>query len=457
MAETSEIPPAAAAAAVMEAPPSEASPAPAPMSMSDAGRDPESHSTLVDIETGLPAWFCVLGSFFFLFPSFGFMQSIGTVQSYLQLNQLSSYSTGDVGWISGMYTFLGLMLTIQIGPMLDHYGPRILAPVGAVLTIATFLLLAECKTYWQFMLTLGVLGGIGGAIDGVVAVACIGKLFVRRRGLAMGIALTGSSVGSIIFPLVLRSTLPTLGWRWSLRILALIVASVMIPGVFCFLPFPRLIHALSPNSPPRRDAAVLNLAAFRSPAFVFVTAGLFTLEFVIFGFSGLLPTIATGAGFTPENGYTLIAIIGAASCFGRVIPGMVGDRVGHFNVLLVMIAVTIVFMGTLLVPFGTTSGPVLYAFSALWGFGTGSFLSITPVCLGKTCEAKDYGRYYGTMNFVISFALLISVPLSGIMLQNMGSQALAGLFIAVVFLAGACYIAARALLIGKWVSPKTKI
>lgn len=61
------------------------------------------------------------------------------------------------------------------------------------------------------------------------------------------------------------------------------------------------------------------------------------------------------------------------------------------------------------------------------------------------------------MNCVISFALLIALPTSGSMLDTMGAQALAGLLTAVVFLGGACYLAARALLIGQWLSPKTKI
>ena len=63
----------------------------------------------------------------------------------------------------------------------------------------------------------------------------------------------------------------------------------------------------------------------------------------------------------------------------------------------------------------------------------------------------------GTMNSVLSFALLIALPLSGLMIENMGAQALAGLLIAIVFLGGGCYFAARALLIGKWFALKTKI
>jgi MFS family permease len=303
------------------------------------------------------------------------MSSLGTVQSYLSTNQLSDFTTGEVGWISSVYLFLSLLLNVFVGPIFDVYGPRLLSPLGAVGIVTMFLLMAECKTYWQFMLCLGVFGAIGSAFTMVVAVSSVGKIFVKRRGLAMGIALTGSSFGSVIFPIILKYTFPALGWKWSMRIMALVAVCAMVPGVLCFLPYMR--YAPSNSGQPRPKGNVLTLRAFRNPAFNLVTAGMFTLEFIIFGTGGLLPTIATGAGFSPEDAFVLLSIIGSASCVGRVIPGIVGDRIGHFNVIMVMMAVTIVFMGTMFVPFGN-SAPVLYAFSALWGFGSGSFLSITP-------------------------------------------------------------------------------
>ncbi|KAJ3532443.1 hypothetical protein NM208_g8432 [Fusarium decemcellulare] len=413
-----------------------------------------------DIESTLPPWICVLGAFLFAIPSFGFMQSVGTLQSYLKLNQLSEYSTGDIGWITGMYMFLSYFFNIQVGPICDHYGPMVVGPIGVIMTVASFLVLAECNTYWQLMLCLGIFGSLGGAVIATVAMSAIGKLFTRRQGLAMGVALTGSSVGAILFPMLLRSTLARLGWRWAIRILAFTIAGIIIPGLLCFVPFEKLARSL-PNHATSRSGGpagvVINFAAFRSTPFSFVTGGSFLLEFAIFGIAGLLPTIATNTGFSPEDGYTLLSILGVGSCIGRILPGLFGDLVGPFNVILIMTATTLLFMATLFIPFANKSESVLYAFSALWGFGSGSFLSVTPVCVGKTCEARDYGRFYGTWTFFVSFSVLLAIPLSGLLLDNMGTQALAGLLTAVVFLGGVCYVAARALMVGKLLSPKIKM
>lgn len=194
----------------------------------------------------------------------------------------------------------------------------------------------------------------------------------------MGIAITGSSVGSILFPVMLRSTLASLGWKWALRILALTIAGIIVPGVFCFIPFQRLARSLPHHEPQRQGKAVINFAACRSYAFTFVTGGSFLLEFAIFGIAGLLPTIAVDTGFSPEDGYTLLSVLGVGSCMGRILPGIFGDLVGHFNTILLMTAATLLFMATLFIPFASKLESVLYAFSVLWGFGSGSMLSVSP-------------------------------------------------------------------------------
>ncbi|KAF4125988.1 solute carrier family 16, member [Geosmithia morbida] len=415
----------------------------------------------IDIESTVSAWICVLGSFLFMIPTFvtGMMQSVGTFQSYLHLNQLQDYSAGDVGWITGMYMFLGMFASIQVGPLIDQHGPRILSVIGAVSVSATFFMFAECKTYWQFMLCFGVFGGLSLAIACTIGVTVVSKIFVRNKGLAVGLSMTGSSVGAVIFPIVLRSLLPKMGWAWSIRIIGFLVIGVLTPAILCLVPYTRLSRLIaSPTGPSvqPKKISLLDFRAFRSVAFTLVAAEYFMIQFVISGISGLLPVIATGAGLTVESGYTLLSIVGGASAFGRVIPGTVGDRVGHFNVLLVMTAVSFILLVVMFVPFGSNSR-VLYAFSALWGFCSGSFLSILPVCVSKTCEAKEYGRYYGSVNFVVSFALMISIPANGTMIEEMGLQALGGLLAGVLAIGGICLFAARAQLLGTWFSLKTAI
>ncbi|RKL51024.1 hypothetical protein BFJ72_g477 [Fusarium proliferatum] len=400
----------------------------------------DNESAAVDIEKSFAAWrhFSPITRHSHLL---GMMQSVGTFQSYLELNQLSDYSAGDIGWIPGMYMFVSMLVAIQVGSFLDQRGPFAMSIVGGGGIVIMFVLLAECKRYWHFMLCFGIFGGLSTAIAGTIPVAVVAKLFSRKRGFAIGIALTGSSTGTVIFPIMLRSLLPKLGWSWSMRILAFVILGIFTLGTICFIPYRRLVKLVNMPIAKKGGLSLLNFSAFRSVAFTLVCVMFFATQFVLYGIGGLLPTFAIQAGLTAETGYTLVSIIGGASAFGRVIPGLIGDKLGHYNVLIFMMALTLVFMGTLFVPFGDNS-VVLYVFT---------------VCVGKTCEPKDYGRYYGTMNFVISFSLLIAIPSSGTMIDKMGTQALSGFLMGVLALGLGCLFASRAVLAGNWFGIKTKI
>ena len=55
----------------------------------------------------------------------------------------------------------------------------------------------------------------------------------------------------------------------------------------------------------------------------------------------------------------------------------------------------------------------IYLFSAIYGFTSGSILSIAPACVGQICHTKDFGKRYGTAYFALSFADLLGIPIGG--------------------------------------------
>ncbi|KAI1616893.1 MFS transporter, MCP family, solute carrier family 16, member 10 [Exophiala viscosa] len=396
-------------------------------------------------EGGLEAWLVLAGSFLALFVSFGFMVAIGTIQEFLQQHQLSHYTSRDIGWIPSVFVYLALGLGIWVGPLFDRYGPRWLALIGSVAYTAMMFLLAECKTYWQFLLCLGFLGGIAGATLTTTSMAVVSHWFKRRRGLAVGIAMCGSSFGGIAYPLVLRSSFPKYGYAWSMRILAFMIMGCLI--LSNILMKPRL-----PPSPAAKKAKIISLELFGDLKFTFFTITVFGFEIVLFGALGILPTYANYSGKYPvDTGFYIIAVMNGVSCIGRIIPGYVSDIIGRFNTLLIMIVFTLILMLALWLPFGETSLAALYAFCALFGFGTGSWMALTPACIGQLCEAEQFGRYYGTMYFIASLATLVCVPISGELVETVGPQVMVGFMCAVLGLVLVTFSLSRWACLGwKW-------
>ncbi|KAJ5689580.1 hypothetical protein N7462_003972 [Penicillium macrosclerotiorum] len=94
-------------------------------------------------EGGLAAWIVVAGSFMLLTCTFGMMSTVGVLQSYWEIHQLREYSSSTIGWISSAFVFLNLLLSVQVGPLFDRYGPRWIMVVGSVLYVLSIVLLGS--------------------------------------------------------------------------------------------------------------------------------------------------------------------------------------------------------------------------------------------------------------------------------------------------------------------------
>jgi MFS family permease len=399
-------------------------------------------------EGGLQAWLCVLGSFLLLLPSFGLMVSVGTLQDYWHEHQLKAYTPRDIGWIPSVYVYLALGLSIWVGPLFDRYGPRVLTIVGSILHITAIFALAECKKYWQFMLCLGILGGISGALITTAGLVAVSHWFDKRRGRATGVAMIGNTVGGTIIPLILRATFPRYGWAWSIRILGFIMLALLLLGNV----FVKGRLKPTPLSPARaKKSSMMSFHLFADARFTFLAISVFGIEIVLFGCLGILPTFASTQGYPPAAGFYLISVMNGVSCLGRFLPGFLSDYAGRFNTLLLMIFLTLVVMLVLWLPFGATNLTALYIFTAFFGFGTGSWMALVPVCIGQLCRAEEFGRYWGTCYFVASLATLVCVPIGGELVVSVGPQAMVGFFCAVLFLSMLSFALSRWACLGwKW-------
>lgn len=147
---------------------------------------------------------------------------------------------------------------------------------------------------------------------------------------------------------------------------------------------------------------------------------------------------------------------------GRYSSGFTSDKYGRFNTMTLTLIFSIAITFCLWLPIGSlpeeqtsSSSPgalaLLYIFSLLFGFGSGSVISLAPVCFGQLCKASEYGQYYGTGYSLVSFATLICIPIGGALLPAIGTQGLVAVFGCVYMVSFLCFIMARwACLDYKW-------
>lgn len=86
------------------------------------------------------------------------------------------------------------------------------------------------------------------------------------------------------------------------------------------------------------------------------------------------------------------------------------------TILVCIFCVFALWLPAILLPKSAAVMPLLIAFAPIFGFASGSNISLTPVCVGQLCRTRDYGRYYATCYSVVSFGCLTGVPVAGALL-----------------------------------------
>lgn len=240
----------------------------------------------------------------------------------------------------------------------------------------------------------------------------MGHFFKERRGFATGVASTAGSLGGVIFPLMLQSLFDRVGWAWAIRILCFICLALTIVANF-------LIRS---RLPPLEFASVHpDIKIFKNRAFLLTTIAVFLLEFALFIPLTYISSYALSQGFSEPFSFQILTVLNAGSVFGRILPGYWADRMGPFNANILSVILSIISILAVWLPAGKTT-PGLVIFAILFGFASGSNISLIPVAIGRLCRTQEYGRYYATCYTIVSLACLIGIPIAGKILLACGGD-----------------------------------
>ncbi|KAI0838474.1 MFS monocarboxylate transporter [Hypoxylon sp. FL0890] len=421
------------------------------------GIDDEQSSLHVIIpDSGLQAWLAVIGSTAAITASYGVTNSIGTFQSYLATHQLRDFSNRDVGWIPAVNILFTFIVGIQSGPLFDRYGPRWLLAGASLLYVLglTGMAFTGCggagdicapgvenaRAYVILMVTWGLACGVAAAVITTVSLAVITHWFDARKGLATGIAYAGSSLGGVMFPLVMRDTLSRLGWGWSVRIIMFVVLALLLVAN-------ALIKGRTEEFRPRRTAnrvKLLDLSCFTDMRFLWITIGIGMFEFVVSAVLGILPSWAVAEGFDETTAFAVLAVYNAGSFFGRIISGAVSDRFGCLNTVSSVLVWSLAVIFALWLPVTRDRLPLLYIFAAVLGASTGSIMSMAAVCISQLCKPRDFGRYLGTSYSLVGLFCFLSIPICAEILEALGP------LISIILFGAFLAIALVAFVLGRW-------
>lgn len=309
-----------------------------------------------------------------------------------------------------------------VGTLYDKYGPRQLIFWGSILHVFGLMMCSLGTQYYQILLAQGVCSAIGVSAIFQPSMNCMNGWFDKKRGAAFGIVATGSSLGGVIFPIMVSRLIRQVGFPWAMRTCAFLILALLI--------FTNLtVRTFQPIRPQKLTRTLL-AQPFRELNFVFLCAGFFCFTFGIYIPIDYLPVQALDAGMDPNLAQYLLSILNAASLFGRLFSGIMGDRIGRFNMFTVVCALTGLWVLALWIPSSGTGG--IIAFAALFGFCSGAYVSLIPALVVQISPLREIGLRMGIMFFVGSISGLVTTPISGAILGQdknwVGVKVFAGVF-----------------------------
>ena len=308
------------------------------------------------------------------------------------------------------------------GELIDRYGPRLIMPIGAIMTGTALILLSRSMALWQVYVTFGVLGAIGCAAVHITPMTAVASnWFTRNRGLAISLVVAGPGAGQLLILPLLQGLIQRTGWRNTYLVFGLAVLIIPTALVRLFLyrrPSDKGL-ILEEEARPQRSE-VTEVDGRTTTEFVVVdkqwaetdwtiakavrTQRFWTLMLVLaLVASGLfliglhLIAYLEDKGYSPQIAAYVMGFQGFINIFGTLLGGMLGDRIGRERTLSLGV---LFYIGCIV--FLNLSGLVvslflLVGFVLLYGVGWGMAFPALMASAADLFQGKHFGSILGVL------------------------------------------------------------
>jgi len=302
---------------------------------------------------------------------------------------------------------------LLLGWLSDRIGTRKILVFGAIAFGLGVFLSSRIESLWQFYLYFGILAGIGRGADRAPLLSAVLQFFRRRKGLAVGITLSGTGVGTLLFPWLARYVISVIDWRAAFAVMGLLSWLILLPAAFIIRkPRPGEAEPESADARARHTEAkgilgrenqdwtvaeVLNNRVF----WIFVATGLACC------ISHSLPlahivAYASDRGITDLSAAGILGVIGVSAAVGRLMWGVTSDIIGARKTVFCCIALQTLAM--FLVAFANSLS-AFYLFAVGFGLAYGGVLPLYAVVTRELFGMRRFGTVYGMHSFVTSFGM----------------------------------------------------
>lgn len=326
----------------------------------------------------------------------------------------------EISFVFSFSIFLMFVVGAFAGPAADRLGPRRVIAAGMVLIGIGLTAASQARALWHLYLLYGLTIGLGVGFSYVPAVGTVQRWFLRRRGLASGIAVSGIGAGTLIGPFVATWLIGLMDWRGAYVVLAAVCVVVGLIGALLIEHSPER-RGLAPDgdapAPVRAGSGPVVVsgsdlkAALKSRPFILYAAATFLTSLGLFTPLVHLPNYARDHGLGDEAGVILLGLFGVGSLAGRFLLGAIADRYGRRPTL----AATFAIMGAMcLLWWASTQVWSLGIFAVVFGTCYGGFVALSPSLMMDYFGGKNVSGIIGILYSAAGIGALAGPTLSGL-------------------------------------------
>ena len=330
----------------------------------------------------------------------------------------------DMGWSRAGISFTAVLNFLAMGfgsflwgSLSDRFGTRAVVLAGGVLLGVGLISASHAAELWQFQLLFGILVGLAAGSFYAPLIATITRWFTANRSLAVALVSSGMGLGSLLIAPLSRWIITNYDWRTAMLTIGSLALVVVIPASLFVRRPPALAHA--GGAAAGADGQDYTLAqVLRTPQFAAIALTHFACCAAHSGPIFHMVSYAIDCGISSMTAATVFGITGLASLSGRIVCGLIADRVGAKQTLIAGLAIQALAVSLYVVTKGTIG---FYALAALFGLSFGGVMPLYAILVREYFGAKIMGTAFGTVAMVSTLGMAIGPWAGGWLFDTFGS------------------------------------
>ena len=360
-------------------------------------------------------WVIVAAGFVVTCIGFGAMLSLSI---FLQpMSEAMGWSRTGIS-IAALLTWLGMGVgSFLWGALSDRFGTRTVMLCGGVLLGIGLMTASQATTLGQFQILFGAIVGVATGSFYAPITATTTRWFTEQRSLAVALVSAGIGLGSSTVGPLARWMITSYDWRVAMLTVGELTWLLIIPAAL-LVREPPVVVGGAPVATAGADGREFTVAqVFRTPQFAAIA---FTYFACCAAHSGPIFHMVTNVmdhGVSAMAATTVLSVAGLASLGGKIVCGLIADRVGAKRTLVVGLAIQAL---SLILYLFTRELASFYALAVMFGFAYGGVMPLYAILVREYFGARVMGTAFGAVAFVSTLGMAVGPWVGGWLYDTFG-------------------------------------